>query len=135
MNINNESESSSSNKSIVKDENKLEDSKTKYNADIDAGRETQRKIEFELKMQRIMSNSLDQDLSTIREKLVNSSEDKEELEKLYSDEVDYKLEVDSLVNKLDQELALKDSSTEEAQEEKKRVTEEAIESSNKKSKQ
>lgn len=100
-------------------------------------KDSRRMTEFEQKVQRFMSMHMDDVLSDLKKDITNSTDSskKEELEKAYYNEVDFKLEVDSLTSKLDQELTINDpSSSNNDTENKKRNLEEVIDSKNKKTK-
>jgi hypothetical protein len=94
-------------------------------------------ITYEHKMQKFMSMHMNELLSDLKENIVNSSDlkEKEELEKAYQNEVNYKLEVDSLIHKLEKDLYIKDeSSIVNEVESKKRSVDEEVSDNNKKTK-
>ncbi len=108
---------------------------------------TNQMTEFELKMQKFMSKHMDNYLSDLRKDIQNSDNSanssdstqgtmgKEDLENTYYNEVNFKLEVDSLTNKLEKELAIKESSSSnENFQDSKRTAEDTIDSKNKKTK-
>jgi hypothetical protein len=120
---NSSNEASSSNKKYIKSDNS------------DSTESSQRMTEFEHKVQRLMSLHMDKVLSDLREDITNASDpsNKEDLEKAYSKEVDFKLEVDSLTSKLEKKLNV-DSSSNDFSQDKKRAIKEVIDSNNKKTK-
>jgi hypothetical protein len=81
----------------------------------DEERAAKRKLEFELKMQRLMSGHMESTLSELQNKIQTNTnptdEPKEELEDAYYNEVDYKIEVDTLTSKLNTDLTLQESTS------------------------
>jgi hypothetical protein len=89
----------------VSPENNTED--TKKMAENTA---KQKELEKKVRMQNKMNAYMDSLLSNIRTEITSGeSSNKEELENTYYDQVDVKLEVESLVNKLEKDLKIKDS--------------------------
>ncbi len=85
--------------------------------------------EFEHKMQKYMSAHMNELLSDLKKDITNSpdSSEKKNLEKIYQNEVDYKLEVDSLINKLEKELITDNGSpVNEDIQNKKRIAEKEV---------
>ncbi len=125
----------------------------KSNTEDGTVKSTNSMTEFEHKMQKFMSMHMDNVLSDLRKDIQNSESStnntdsketmsKEDLEKVYYNEVDFKLRVDSLTNKLEKELAVKEnsslnegsSSNNENIPENKRIADEITDSNNKKTK-
>jgi hypothetical protein len=103
----------------------------------------ERELEYEQKMQKFMSMHMNNILSDIRDDIKDpnsntedssNKESKEELERIYYEEVDFKLEIDSLANKLEKELNVNDTSKEEGSSNQKRGIEEEEPFKNKKPK-
>ncbi len=115
---------------------------------------TNKMTEFEHKMQKLMSTHMDTYLSDLRKDIQESDQSasnsdpdnkggmtKEDLENVYYNEVDFKLKVDCLANKLEKELAIKESSSNETSssndeniKDNKRTGEDPLDLKNKKTK-
>lgn len=89
----------------------------------------------EYRMQKLMSKHMNEFLSDLKQNIENTSDlDKiEELRKTYQNEVEFKLEVDSLINKLEKDLFVKDeSSVSEEVKNKKRIVDKEVSDNTKK---
>jgi hypothetical protein len=139
--------SSSNSNSDLTNENKVDDNKD------GTVKSTNKMTDFEYKVQKAMSMYMNDVLADLRKDIEESKnvtddsqsenqKDKvENLEDTYYKEVDYKVEIDVLTNKLEKKLTINESSNEDSSlsssenQDKKRIREDIEDSKNKKTKE
>jgi hypothetical protein len=139
--------SSSNSNSDLTNENKVDDNKD------GTVKSTNKMTDFECKVQKAMSMYMNDVLADLRKDIEESKnvtddsqsenqKDKvENLEDTYYKEVDYKVEIDVLTNKLEKKLTINESSNEDSSlsssenQDKKRIREDIEDSKNKKTKE
>jgi hypothetical protein len=114
-------------------EKELPKEDSKANTDVPSASKSNSDVNFEDKMNAFMNKHMDYLIKNVRDQITeNKTENKEELENAYYDQVDYKFELDNLTNSFEKKLNISDTVSKDAGEESssKREAEEAPDNEN-----